>query len=138
MSAISNIRHRPCHLYLLSRYRKKISQTENCHSDIGRVSISTSESIPISDIKNGFIIPTGLDKKLLYHTNWIRTHALWFYRQAHYRQLRRFYMLIMLKLFSDIRYNVGLRSLQSDIRGSDIRLSPISGLARYRRSRISD
>jgi hypothetical protein len=30
------------------------------------------------------------------------------------------------KLYSDIRYNVGLRALQSDIGRSDIRLSPIS------------
>jgi hypothetical protein len=31
-----------------------------------------------------------------------------------------------IKAYSDFRYNVGLSSLQSDIRGSDIRLSPIS------------
>jgi hypothetical protein len=31
-----------------------------------------------------------------------------------------------IKVYSDIRYNVGLRSLQSDIRSSDIKLSPIS------------
>ncbi len=43
MPAISDIRHR----HLLFQYRKKICGTENCHSDIGRVPISTSESIPI-------------------------------------------------------------------------------------------
>jgi hypothetical protein len=45
MSAISDIRHG----HLLFRYQKKICRTENCHSDIGRVTISTSESIPISE-----------------------------------------------------------------------------------------
>jgi hypothetical protein len=28
---------------------EKICRTENCHSDIGRIQISTTESIPISD-----------------------------------------------------------------------------------------
>jgi hypothetical protein len=31
-----------------------------------------------------------------------------------------------IKVYSDFRYNVGLRSLQSDIGSSDIKLSPIS------------
>jgi hypothetical protein len=31
-----------------------------------------------------------------------------------------------IKVYSDIRYNVGLRSLQSDFGSSDIKLSPIS------------
>jgi hypothetical protein len=31
-----------------------------------------------------------------------------------------------IKVYSDIRYNVGLRSLQSDIGSSDIKLNPIS------------
>jgi hypothetical protein len=44
ISAISDIQHR----HLLFGYRKKICRTENCYSDIGRVPISTSESIPIS------------------------------------------------------------------------------------------
>jgi hypothetical protein len=33
------------------------------------------------------------------------------------------------KVYSDIRYNVGLCALQSDIGRSDIRLSPISMIA---------
>jgi hypothetical protein len=45
MSAISDIRHR----HLLFRYWNKICQTKSFHSDIGRVMISTSASIPISD-----------------------------------------------------------------------------------------
>ncbi len=31
-----------------------------------------------------------------------------------------------IKVYSDIQYTVGLRSLQSDTGGSDIKLSPIS------------
>jgi hypothetical protein len=31
-----------------------------------------------------------------------------------------------IQVYSNLRYNVGLRSLQSDIRSSDIQLSPIS------------
>jgi hypothetical protein len=61
ISAISDIRHR----YLLFRYRKKICRTENCHSDIGRVPISTSESIPISDIQKIFITSAGFEPKTL-------------------------------------------------------------------------
>ncbi len=61
VSAISDIRHR----HLLFRYRKKICWTENCHSDTGRVPISTSESIPISDIQNRFITSSGLELKTL-------------------------------------------------------------------------
>ncbi len=47
MLAISDIRHR----HLLFQYRKKICRTENCHSDIGRIPISTLEFIPISEFK---------------------------------------------------------------------------------------
>jgi hypothetical protein len=36
------------------------------------------------------------------------------------------YIGYRIKVYSDIRYNVGLRSLQSDIGSSDIKLSPIS------------
>jgi hypothetical protein len=61
ISAISDIRHR----HLLFRYRKKICRTENCHSDIGRVPISTSESIPISDIQKIFFTSAGFEPKTL-------------------------------------------------------------------------
>ncbi len=47
MSAISDILHR----HLLFGYRRQICRTEKRHSDIGSVLISTSESIPISDIE---------------------------------------------------------------------------------------
>jgi hypothetical protein len=47
MSVISDILHR----HLLFRYRRQICRTENRHSNIESVPISTSESILISDIK---------------------------------------------------------------------------------------
>ncbi len=53
------------HQHLLFQHRKKICWTENCHSDIGRVMISTSESIVISDIKTYFFIPARTKPKIL-------------------------------------------------------------------------
>ncbi len=47
MPALSDIRHR----HLLFQYQRQICRTEKRHSDIGTVPISTSEFIPISDIK---------------------------------------------------------------------------------------
>jgi hypothetical protein len=44
---VGDIRHR----HLLFRYRREICRTENRHSDIGSVPISTSKLIPISDIE---------------------------------------------------------------------------------------
>ncbi len=35
-------------------------------------------------------------------------------------------IIYWIKVYCDVRYNVGLRSLQSDIGGSNIRLSPLS------------
>jgi hypothetical protein len=109
ISAISDIRHR----HLLFRYRKKICRTENCHSDIGRVPISTSESIPISDIQKIFITSAGFEPKTLVFS---ATVLIYEFLDFGYR----------IKVYSDIRYNVGLRSLQSDIGSSYIKLSPIS------------
>ncbi len=110
ISAISDIRHR----HLLFRYRKKICRTENCHSDIRRVPISTSESIPISDIQKILITSAGFEPKTLVFSATVLI----------YEGLADIGYWI--KVYSDIRYNVGLRSLQSDIGSSDIKLSPIS------------
>jgi hypothetical protein len=55
MSAISDIRHR----HLLFRNRRQKCRTENCHSDIGSAPISTSESIPISDIHKKFVFSSS-------------------------------------------------------------------------------
>jgi hypothetical protein len=65
VGAISVIRHR----HLLFRYRRQICRTEERHSDIGSVPISTSELIPISDIeeKNIFTCrfePTPLETEI--------------------------------------------------------------------------
>jgi hypothetical protein len=109
ISAISDIRHR----HLLFRYRKKICRTENCHSDIKRVPISTSESIPISDIQKIFITSAGFEPKTLVFS---ATVLIYEFLDVGYR----------IKVYSDIRYNVGLRSLQYNIGSSDIKLSPIS------------
>ncbi len=101
------------HRHLLFRYRKEICRTENCHSDIGRVPISTSESIPISDIQKIFLTSAGFEPKTLVFS---ATVLIYEFLDVGYRII----------VYSDIRYNVGLRSVQSDIGSSDIKLSPIS------------
>ncbi len=126
MSAISDIRHR----HLLFQYRKKICRTENCHSDIGRVPIltsesipiSTSESIPISDIQRIFITSARFKRKTLVFTS----ERLTFLSLCWSVKLRMSDIRYRIKVYSDIRYNVRLRSLQSDIRSSNIKLSLIS------------
>ncbi len=112
---ISDIRHR----HLLFRYRKKICRTENCHSDIGSVPISTSESIPISNIQNIFITSAGYELKTSVFTGGALSPshcAVW---MSYIRYLKK-------TLFRYPIYYVGLRSLQSDIESSNIKLSPIS------------
>ncbi len=126
MSAISDIRHR----HLLFRYRRQICRTENCHSDIGSVPISTSELIPISDIK---------EKKIICHYCRFEPAHLEAVSERFNYKLRCLSPTIRMsdigyrtKSYSDIRYNVGFRSL------SPISEVPISGSVRYRWSRISD
>jgi hypothetical protein len=109
MSAISDIRHR----HLLFLYRKKICQTENCHSDIGGVQILTSESIPISDIQKIFNTSAGFEPNTLFSKASVLI--------SEYMDVGN-----QIKVYYDIQYNVWLPSLQSDIRSSDIKLSPIS------------
>jgi hypothetical protein len=116
MSAISDIRHR----HLLFRYRKKICRTENCRSDIGRILILISEFIPISDIQKIFIISAGFKPKTLGCHKWL----------PYFSAIMLIYEIMdvgdRLTVYSNIRYNFGLLSLQSDIGRSDIKLSPIS------------
>jgi hypothetical protein len=119
MSAISDIRHR----HLLFRYRKNICRTENRHSDVGRVPISTLELIPISDIKRKYhIISAGFELKSHAFTGERITPQL-LCGSVNCVMLDIRYRI---KVYSDIRYNVGFRSLQSDIGRFDIQLSPIS------------
>jgi hypothetical protein len=59
------------------------------------------------------------------------TYASWFHSRAPYNSATMLNYEVWdveyrIKLYSDICYNVGFRSLQSNIGGSDIRLSPIS------------
>ncbi len=117
------------HWHLLFWYRRQICRTEKRHSDIRSVPISTSEFNPISEIEEKKSIspcrfePTllGLDSK---HYN---TNLLWLSVQHWMSDIA-----YRIKLYSHIRYNVGLRSL------SPISEVPISGSVRYCWSRISD
>jgi hypothetical protein len=117
ISAISDIRHQ----HLLLRYRKKICRTENCHSDIGRVPISTSESIPISDIQEIFITSAGFEPKTLVIS-----------------------ATVLIYEFLDVGYQISDKSFPiSDIMSDSALFSPISEVpisssVRYRWSRISE
>jgi hypothetical protein len=114
MSATSDIRHR----HLLFRYRKKIFPTENCHSDTYRKSSDIDIKVHSDIWYQNIQIHTrsGSNARPLvshYHSATVLIYEQW---DVGYR----------IKVHTDIRYNVGLRSLQSDIRGFDIRLSPIT------------
>jgi hypothetical protein len=115
ISAISDIQHR----HLLFRYRTKICRTENCHSDIGRVPISTSVSIPISDIQKILITSAGFEPKTLV-----------------------FSATVLIYEFLDVGYRIKVYSI-SDIMSDSALFSPISEVpisssVRYRWSRISE
>ncbi len=71
MSTISDIRHQ----HLLFWYRKKICRTENCHPDIGKVPISTSETILISNFQKIVITSAGCESKPLLFTDEVLTSA---------------------------------------------------------------
>jgi hypothetical protein len=118
MSTISDVRHR----HLLFRYQKKICRTENCHSDIRIVPISTYKSFPICDIQNVCYTFAGFEPKTFNFAGERLTSrplcwsASTWMSDIGYR----------IKVYSDIRFNVGLLSLQSDIGSSEMKLSPIS------------
>jgi hypothetical protein len=97
MSAISDIRHR----YLLFRYRNKKCRTKSFHSDTSFSSLGSNPSL---------------------HDKYLATVPL------RYEDLQMMLSEIEYRsnVYSDIRYNVGLCALQSDIGRSNIRLSPIS------------
>jgi hypothetical protein len=124
MSTISDIRHR----HLLFQYRRQLFRTENCHYDIGSVPILTSESIPKSDIYTVYI-------KIYHQLNMNSCSAPCYYRWVLYLSamvLLHVTGICWIKLYSDIRYNVGLCSL------NPISEIPISVSVRYRWSRIPD
>jgi hypothetical protein len=118
MLAISDIRHR----HLLFRYWKKICQTENSQSDIGRVPLSTSESIPISKKYFShpyFSHPLDLDPRPLFlqasffplsHCADLRTHGC----QISDKSIFRYQILCRTPLSSG-RYRKVRYQAQSDI-----------------------
>jgi hypothetical protein len=118
---IGGHRHRP-------QYRRyPTSDIDIYYSDIGRKYVGLKTVIPISEgflyrhlspfrypiSKKKIITPAGFELKTLVFS---ATVLIYEFLAVGYR----------IKVYSDIRYNVGFRSLQSDIGSSDIKLSPIS------------
>jgi hypothetical protein len=120
MSAISDIRH----LHLLFRYRKKICRTETV--------------IPITkEFWYRVLSPFRYPISKTYFSHLLDLNPRPLFSQASALPLSQCADLwtfgcwmvdigYRIKVYSDIRYNVGLRSLQSNIESSDIMLSPIS------------
>ncbi len=99
---------------------EEIYRTENLHSDIGRVPVSTLELIPIS-----------ISKEISIYTCWIWTQDHWFPGKRITPQLLCWSMNNGMldfgwKFIQISEINIGLCSLQSDIGSSEIKLSPIS------------
>jgi hypothetical protein len=106
-----------------------ISDIDICYSDIRRKYVGLKTVIPISEgFRYRHLSPFRypISKKYLSHQqdsnprHLISQPLCWF---------MNFWMSdigYQIKVYSDIRYNVGLRSLQSNIASSDIKLSPIS------------
>jgi hypothetical protein len=117
MPVISDIWHQ----HLLLWYRKKIRRTEKSHFDIGRVPISTSESIPISNIQKILTSSAGFGPKTLIYTGKrLTSQPLCWSMNVWMSDIR-----YQIKVYSDIPNNVQLCSLQSDIGSSNIRFSQI-------------
>ncbi len=115
-----------------------ISDIDNCYSDIGDKYVGLKIVIPISEVfryrhLGPFRYPTFKYKK--FYTSWIRICASWNWRLALYHSatillLNHRDVGYRIKLYSDVRYNIGLRPL------SPISKIPIS--VQYCWSRISD
>ncbi len=122
MVIIGGHRHRPqCRRY-------PTSDIDICYSDIGRKYVRLKTVIPISegfryrhlspfrypisDIQKIFITSAGFEPKTLVFS---ATVVIYEFLDVGY----------WIKVYSDIRYNVGLCSLQPDIGSSDIKLSQI-------------
>jgi hypothetical protein len=119
---IDGHRHRP-------QYRRYPTfDIDICYSDIGRKYVGLKTVIPISEgfryrHLSSFRYP--ISKKYLSHQQDLNPR--------HFSQPLCWFMNFWMsdigyriKVCSDIRYNVGLRSLQFEIGSSDIKLSPIS------------
>jgi hypothetical protein len=120
-SIIGVHRHRP-------QYRRyPTSDIDICYSDIGRKYVGLKTVIPISEgfryrhlspfrypiSKKYLFTSAGFEPKILVFS---ATVLIYEFLDVGYR----------IKVYSDIQYNVGLCSLQSDTGSSDIKLSPIS------------
>ncbi len=114
--------------------RYPTSDIDICYSDIGDKYVGLKSVILISKVfryrhQSSFRYPTLKKKK--YFTLQIRTHAPWNGKRALYYKATVTACLdqdvgYRIKHYSDIRYNVGLRSL------SPISKVPMSGSVRYR------
>ncbi len=102
--------------------RYPTSDIDICYSDIVSVPISTSEFIPISNIDEKKYSPRGFEPTP--HKRINERHNTKLLSLSVYIGMS--YIGYWIKLYSDIRYNVGLRSL------SPISEVPIAGSVRYR------
>ncbi len=120
---IGGHRHRP-------QYRRYLTSDINiCYSDIGRKHVGLKTVILISEgfryrHLSPFLYP--ISKKYLLHQQDLNPRHLFSQPLCWFMNCWISDRGYWIKVYSDIRYNVGLRSLQSDIGSSDIKLSPIS------------
>jgi hypothetical protein len=115
MSAISDI------VICYSNIGKKCVRLKNCHSEIGRVGISISESIPIYTIES---IPVSTINIFFIKLE-SNSGPLAYVSALPFSYSEKLNVRYWIKAYADLQYYVGLCFLQSDIRGFDIRLSPI-------------
>ncbi len=120
---IGGHRHRP-------QYRRYPTSDINiCYSDIGRKYVGLKTVIPISEgfwyrHLSPFRYP--ISKRYLSHQQDSNLRHLFSQPLCWFMNFWMSDIGYQIKVYSDIRYNVGLHSLQSDIGSSDIKLSPIS------------
>jgi hypothetical protein len=114
---IGGHRHRP-------QYRRYPTSDINiCYSDIGRKYVGLKTVIPISE---GFRYRHLSPKNIWSHQQDLNPRQLFSQPLCWFMNFWMSDIGYRIKVCSDIRYNVGLRSLQSNIGSSDIKLSPIS------------
>jgi hypothetical protein len=123
VNCIGGHRHRP-------QYRRyPTSDIDICYSDIGRKYFGLKTVIPISEgFRYRHLSPFRypICKKYLSHQQDSNPRHLFSQPLCWFMNFWMSDIGYQIKVYSDIRYNVGLCSLQSDIGSSDIKLSPIS------------
>ncbi len=105
------------------------SDIDICYSDIGRKYDELKTVIPISEgFRYRHLSPFRypVSKKYLSHQQHLNPRHLFSQPLCWFMNFWMSDIGYRIKVYSDIRYNVGLCSLQSDIGSSDIKLSPIS------------